>query len=124
MSRIYIGSINLVKAKLKDEFPNKKLIFVDRTEENSLSDSVFFDTSKIFLHINPNIDSLKIIASDVEKQRGMHFLYYEEDNFDGRNSLIQSINVGDLLFPGIGKLIIKYGSGIIFNFFPVTEFSN
>jgi DNA polymerase III delta subunit len=108
MSRIYIGSINLVKAKLKDEFPNKKLIFVDRTEENSLSFSVFFDTNKIFLHINPNIDSLKIIASDVEKQRGIHFLYYEEDNFDGRNSLIQSIkksgNIFDVSFPLFGDV--------------------
>jgi DNA polymerase III delta subunit len=108
MSRIYTGSINLVKNKIKDEFPNKKLIFVDNAAESSVSYSVFFDTDKIFLHINPNIDNLKIIMSDIDKKRGTHFLYYEEESYDGRNSLIQSIKksrqIFDLSYPLYGDL--------------------
>lgn len=98
MSRIYLGSISLVKNKIKDEFQNKKLIFVDNTQETSLGYSLFFDNDKIFLHVNPNIESLKIIASDIDKKRGTHFLYYEEESFDGRNSLIQSIKKSGQIF--------------------------
>jgi len=108
MSRIYTGSINLAKSKIKDEFPNKKLIFVDNAAETSASFSVFFDSEKVFLHVNPNIENLKIIMSDIEKKRGTHFLYYEEDSFDGRNSLIQSIKksgqIFDLSYPLYGDL--------------------
>jgi len=91
MSRIYFGSINLTKKKIKDEFQNKKLIFVDNASEISGNYSIFFDSDKIFLHVNPNIENLKIISSDIERKRGVHFLYYEDESFDGRNSLIQSI---------------------------------
>ena len=108
MSRIYTGSINLVKNKIKDEFPNKKLIFVDNATESSGSFSIFFDTDKIFLHVNPNIENLKVISSDIDKKRGTHFLYYEEDSYDGRNSLIQSIkkagHIFDLSYPLYGDL--------------------
>lgn len=98
MSRIYLGSLNLVKNKIKDEFQNKKLIFVDNASEISSSFSIFFDNDKIFLHVNPNVENLKIIASDIEKKRGTHFLYFEEESFDGRNSLIQSIKKSGQIF--------------------------
>jgi hypothetical protein len=51
---------------------------------------------------------LKVISSDIDKKRGTHFLYYEEDSYDGRNSLIQSIkkagNIFDLSYPLYGDL--------------------
>ena len=106
MSRLYIGSINKAKELIKEEFPKAKLVFVENAFETSKSFSIFFDSDKIFIHSNPNLESLKVISSDLDQNKGKHFLHFDDDSYDGRNSLIQKIkkqgSIIDCSFPLFG----------------------
>lgn len=98
MSRIYIGSKIAAINSVKKEFPDRIVVLCDNPETQSKSYSVFFDSNKIFLYDNPNIEKLKIIHSQINANKGTHFLFYDDDSFDGRNSLIQSIKKSNLIF--------------------------
>lgn len=106
MSRLYIGSINKAKEIIREEFPKAKLVFVENALEVSKSFSIFFDNDKIFIHCNPNLESLKVISSDIDNNKGKHFLHFDDDSYDGRNSLIQKIkkqgSIFDCSFPIFG----------------------
>jgi len=98
MSRIYIGSKIAAIDSVKKEFPDRIVVLCDNPETQSKSYSVFFDSNKIFLYDNPNLEKLKIIHSQINANKGTHFLFYDDDSFDGRNSLIQSIKKSNLIF--------------------------
>ena len=98
MSRIYIGSKIAAIDSVKKEFPDRILVLSDNPEIQSKNYSVFFDSNKIFLYDNPNIEKLKIIQSQINANKGTHFLFYDDDSFDGRNSLIQSIKKTNQIF--------------------------
>ena len=98
MSRIYIGSKIAAIDSVKKEFPDRILVLSDNPEIQSKNYSVFFDSNKIFLYDNPNIEKLKIIQSQINANKGTHFLFYDDDSFDGRNSLIQSVKKTNQIF--------------------------
>jgi hypothetical protein len=98
MSRIYIGSKIAAIDSVKKEFPDRILVLSDNPEIQSKNYSVFFDSKKIFLYDNPNIEKLKIIQSQINANKGTHFLFYDDDSFDGRNSLIQSVKKTNQIF--------------------------
>lgn len=106
MSRIYIGSKITTIDSIRNEFPDRILSLCDNPEAQAKSFSVFFDNKKIFLHDNPNIEKLKIIQTQINENKGSHFLFYDDDSFDGRNSLIQAIkksnNIIDYSYPLYG----------------------
>lgn len=108
MYRLYIGFKNKVTDELNIEFPNKKLVHVDNLDNFIKSYSKFFDSDKIFLHNNCNNDDLKIIANYIESYKSLHFLFYEDESFDGRSSLIQKIKkekcIFDYSFPVVGEI--------------------
>lgn len=118
MSRLYFGSKSRMLEVLKKEFPEHKLISVDNTENQIKSFSKFFDNDKIFIHSNPNIDELKLIQNQIQNNSGIHFLFYDEESFDGRNSLIQKIKkencIFDVSYPVLGdkssfqRLVLNY----------------
>ena len=98
MSRIYIGSKVAVIDSVKKEFPDRILVLCDNPENQAKNYSVFFDQNKLFLHDNPNVEKLKIIQTQISTNKGTHFLFYDDESFDGRNSLIQSIKKSNLIF--------------------------
>ena len=106
MSRIYIGSKISSIDSIKNEFPDRILSLCDNPEAQAKNFSIFFDNKKIFLHDNPNIEKLKIIQTQINDNIGSHFLFYDDDSFDGRNSLIQAIkksnNIKDFSYPLYG----------------------
>lgn len=106
MSRIYIGSKITTIDSIRNEFPDRILSLCDNPETQAKSFSVFFDSKKIFLHDNPNLEKLKIIQTQINENKGSHFLFYDDDSFDGRNSLIQAIkksnNIIDYSYPLYG----------------------
>ena len=98
MSRIYIGSKLAAIDSVKKEFPDRILVLCDNPENQAKNYSVFFDQNKLFLHDNPNVEKLKIIQTQISTNKGTHFLFYDDESFDGRNSLIQSIKKTNLIF--------------------------
>ena len=98
MSRIYIGSKVAAIDSVKKEFPDRILVLCDNPENQAKNYSVFFDQNKLFLHDNPNAEKLKIIQTQISANKGLHFLFYDDESFDGRNSLIQSIKKSNLIF--------------------------
>ena len=81
MSRIYIGSKISTINSIKNEFPDRVLSLCDNPEVMVKNFSVFFDNNKIFLHDNPNIEKLKIIQTQINSNKGTHYLFYDE--YDG-----------------------------------------
>lgn len=98
MSRIYIGSKIAAIDSVKKEFPDRILVLCDNPENQAKNYSIFFDQNKLFLHDNPNVEKLKIIQTQIAANKGTHFLFYDDESFDGRNSLIQSIKKSNLIF--------------------------
>ena len=106
MSRLYYGSINFIMDSLKKEFPENQIMQVYDFEKQTKSINIFFDNDKIFLFIEPNNEQLKVIENF---KVGKNFLYFENDNFDGRVSLIQKIkknnSIFDFSFPVVGDFL-------------------
>jgi len=98
MSRIYIGSKVAAIDSVKKEFSDRIIVLCDNPENQAKNYSVFFDQNKLFLHDNPNVEKLKIIQTQISTNKGTHFLFYDDESFDGRNSLIQSIKKSNLIF--------------------------
>lgn len=118
MTKLYYGNKNRTIEQIKNEYPNHDIIFVDDHEKQAKNFSIFFDNNKIFLHNTPNIECLKIIDEQIRLGYGIHILYYEDESFDGRNSLISSIkksnniiNLSDPVFgdkTSLRRSIISY----------------
>ena len=108
MSRIYIGSKISTINSIRNEFPDRVLTLCDNPESEAKNFSIFFDKNKIFLHDSPNLESLKIIQTQINENKGLHFLFYDDDSFDGRNSLIQNIkknnDIKDFSYPLYGDI--------------------
>lgn len=98
MSRLYVGSKTHTIDHIKNCFPGFEIIQCDQIENSLNSYSVFFDSDKIFLHINPKSEELKLIESAINNEKGINFLYYDSETYDGRNSLIQKIKKNNLIF--------------------------
>ena len=56
--------------------------------------SQFFDNNKIYLHHCPSNENLKLL----ELSQGNHFIFFDDDSFDGRISIIQKIKKKGLIF--------------------------
>lgn len=118
MSRIYIGSKSRTLDNLKSEFPSKNIISVFDTENQIKSFSKFFDLDKIFLHINPSNEDIKLVNLEIDNNKGLHYLFFDDDSYDGRNSLIQKIkkenNIFNFSHPVLGdksllqRMVINY----------------
>lgn len=106
MSKLYYGSKIECTRIIKNDYPGFEIVNSDNPEKIANSYSPFFDNNKIFLHSNCNNDQLKIVADLIDNKNGTHFLYYDDENFDGRSSLIQKIKksnqIFNLLFPVYG----------------------
>jgi hypothetical protein len=107
-SRIYIGSKNQAISHIKNDYPGHSIVFVDDPVKHIKSYSIFFDKNKLFFHDNPSNENLKIISQQIDNNKGLHFLFYNDDSFDGRISLISKIkkanNIIDLSPPVVGDL--------------------
>ena len=106
MSRLYVGSKTQTLDILKSDFKDKSIISVFDTEEQIKSYSKFFDLDKIYLHINPSNDDIKLIQGQINSNKGTHFLFFDDESYDGRNSLIQKIkkenNIFNFSYPVLG----------------------
>lgn len=98
MTKLFYGNKNRIIEHIKSENPDCEIINVEDHEKQANNFSIFLDTNKIFLHNNPNIENLKLIDEQIKLNRGIHFLYYEDESFDGRNSLIQSLKKSENIF--------------------------
>jgi hypothetical protein len=108
MSRIYIGSKLQTLSSISLEFPKRKIENSYDAELQSKNYSFFFSNEKIILHHNPNENDLSVIYNDIQKNKGTHFLFFEDESYDGRNKLIQSIKksnqIFDYSYPLVGDL--------------------
>ena len=106
MSRIYFGAKFEVISLLKNQNPNSTIVSVQDSLQKIKSYSRFMDADKIFLHDNPDNESIKAIQTQIEKNLGTHILFFDDDNFDGRLSLVQKIkkenNIFDFSYPVYG----------------------
>ena len=106
MSRIYYGAKFEVVSALKNQNPNTTIVLVQDSIQQLKSYSRFIDADKIFLHDNPDNDCIKAIQNQLEKNLGIHYLFFDDDNFDGRLSLVQKIkkenNIFDFSYPVFG----------------------
>ena len=84
MSRIYYGAKFEVVSALKNQNPNTNIVLVQDSIQQLKSYSRFIDADKIFLHDNPDNDCIKAIQNQLEKNLGIHYLFFDDDNFDGR----------------------------------------
>lgn len=91
MSRIYVGSKNFILDNIKSEFPRNEIIQIFDIEKQIKNFNIFFDNDKIFLFIEPDNDEIKLIDNFINKNIGQSFLYFENESYDGRVSLIQKI---------------------------------
>jgi hypothetical protein len=91
ISRLYYGSRVLIVEDIKKQFNTLKLVNDINLATFKTSYSKIFDSNNIYLHNNPSTSDLKIISELLDLELGHHFLYYEDDSFDGRVSLIQKL---------------------------------
>lgn len=108
MSRIYFGSKIFTLNAIKSEFKNQ-IVQIYETEQEVNRINKFFDNDKLFLYINPNSSEIKIIENQIDKNIGLNFIYFENENFDGRLSLIQNIkknnNIYNMNYPVLGDFL-------------------
>ncbi len=106
MSRIYFGAKFEVISLIKNQNPKGTLVLVQDSLQQIKSYSRFMDADKIFLHDNPDNESIKAIQTQIDKNLGTHYLFFDDDNFDGRLSLVQKIkkdnNIFDFSYPVYG----------------------
>lgn len=91
IARLYYGSRVLIVDDIKKQFNTLKLINDINLATFKTSYSKIFDSNNIYLHNNPSTSDLKVISELLDLQLGNHFLYYEDDSFDGRVSIIQKL---------------------------------
>jgi hypothetical protein len=91
ISRLYYGSRVLIVEDIKKQFNTLKLVNDINLADFKTSYSKIFDSNNIYLHNNLSTSDLKIISELLDLELGHHFLYYEDDSFDGRVSLIQKL---------------------------------
>jgi hypothetical protein len=91
ISRLYYGSRVLIVEDIKKQFNTLKLVNDINLATFKTSYSKIFDSNNIYLHNNPSTSDLKIISELLDLELGHHFLYFEDDSFDGRVSLIQKL---------------------------------
>lgn len=106
MSKIFFGSKSEVVAAIKNQNQDKELVLVSNSIQQAKNYSRFFDADKIFLHDNPDSESIKAIQAQIDSNQGCHFLFFDDDNFDGRLSLISRIkkdnSIYDFSYPVFG----------------------
>jgi hypothetical protein len=91
ISRLYYGSRVLIVEDIKKQFNTLKLVNDINLATFKTSYSKIFDYNNIYLHNNPSTSDLKIISELLDLELGHHFLYFDDDSFDGRVSLIQKL---------------------------------
>lgn len=117
-TRIYFGSKIQIEKSIYEEFPNYKLIHSYNVIKALSSFSPLFDCGNIFLHSNPSNDEIKLL----ENSRAINFIFFDDDSFDGRLSLVQKVKKDGLIFdysyPVIGdtsnlrRIVIKSTNNI------------
>jgi len=118
MTRLYIGSKLQSIEHISHDYPSYQIIQSYDCENTISKINVFFDHNKIYFHVNPKNDELKLIDSQKLSESIKHFIFFDDESFDGRNSLIQKIkknnNIYNFIFPTYGdfsqleKSIIDY----------------
>lgn len=98
MTRLYYGSKNIVLNSINEEFKTLEVVQIDNIEQQIKNINKFFDDNKIFLYICPSNEELKSLEYQIAKNIGFNFLYFENDSFDGRISLIQSIKKNNHIY--------------------------
>lgn len=91
IARLYYGSRVLIVEDIKKQFNTMNLINDINLATFKTSYSKIFDFNNIYLHNNPSTSDIKIISELIDLKLGHHFLYYDDDSFDGRVSLIQKL---------------------------------
>ena len=91
--RIYFGSKLLIEKSIVKEFPDYSLVNSYNTESTVKNYSQFFDNNKIYLHHCPSNENLKLL----DTSSGNHFIFFDDDSFDGRISIIQKIKKKGLI---------------------------
>ncbi len=92
--RIYFGSKLLIEKSIVKEFSDYSLVNSYNTESTVKNYSQFFDNNKIYLHHCPSNENLKLL----DTSSGNHFIFFDDDSFDGRISIIQKIKKKGLIF--------------------------
>jgi hypothetical protein len=117
-TRIYFGSKLQIEKSIYEEFTNYKLVHSYNTARTVSNYSPLFDSRNIYLHSNPNNDEIKLL----ENSKAINFIFFDDDSFDGRLSLIQKVKKDGLIFdysyPVVGdisnlrRIVIKNTSSI------------
>lgn len=109
MSRIYFGSKNFSLSSIQNEFNNMQIVQMYDVKKQISLINRFFDADKIFLYLNPDNEEIKLIENQIAKDIGLNFLYFDNESFDGRVSLIQKIkknnSIYDMSYPLIGDFL-------------------
>lgn len=93
-TRIYYGSKLQIEKSIYEEFSNYKLVHSYNVIKVLNNYSPFFDSGNIYLHSNPSNDEIKLL----ENSKAINFIFFDDDSFDGRLSLIQKAKKDGLIF--------------------------
>jgi len=93
-TRIYFGSKVQIEKSIMKEFEDYKLFHSYSAAKTLTSYSPLFDSGNIYLHNNPTNDEIKLL----ENSKGINFIFFDDDSFDGRLSLIQKVKKEGLIF--------------------------
>lgn len=93
-TRIYYGSKLQIEKSIYEEFSNYKLVHSYNVIKVLNNYSPFFDSGNIYLHSNPSNDEIKLL----ENSKAINFIFFDDDSFDGRLSLIQKVKKDGLIF--------------------------
>jgi len=93
-TRIYFGSKIQIENSIYADFPNYKLIHSYSVIKTLASYSPLFDSGSIYLHSNPSNDEIKLL----ENSKTINFIFFDDDSYDGRLSLIQKVKKDGLIF--------------------------
>ena len=76
MSKIFFGSKSEVVTAIKNQNQDKELVLVSNSIQQAKNYSRFFDADKIFLHDNPDSESIKAIQAQIDNNQGCHYLFF------------------------------------------------
>lgn len=106
ISRLYYGSRSQILENIRNNFNSLSIINDPNLLSFKSSYSRFFDHNNLYIHNNPNNTDLKLLSEFIDSDLGNHILLFEDDSFDGRNSLIQKLkksgNIYDFSLPVYG----------------------
>lgn len=106
ITRLYYGSRSQILDSIKNNFNSLCIVNDPNLSLFKFSYSKFFDHNNLYIHNNPTSADIKIISEIIDLNLGNHILLFEDDSFDGRNSLIQKLkksgNIYDFSLPVFG----------------------